>query len=72
MRPHLTSRTKIICYRFTLSPVAPPKIEMREEATKTSIVFGRDAMRWAKEDPERFIGVYTDTYPISNGYRPAP
>jgi hypothetical protein len=56
-------------YLLHLSADAPPRIELKHPAIRTSIILGRDAVRWAREDPERLIGVLTGN-PLANGCRP--
>jgi hypothetical protein len=57
-------------YYVTIPEDAPPQVELREVLDRPKCVLGRDAVAWAREDPERLIGVYM-TGTNARAWRPA-
>jgi hypothetical protein len=58
-------------FYFLYTPAdAPFRAELRERAIRSSVIMGRDAVRWTQENPASFVGVYLAT-PHCNGWRPS-
>jgi hypothetical protein len=51
------------------SDPAAPLITLKESGCRVPEIFGRDAVRWAGDDPQRLLGVLPNN-PRTRGYRP--